>query len=217
MRDGLVGGASLRDSVLERMGIMSVSYLKHQPWSRWSREERLFCAVLFEHARRAPAEFAKWLIVEAKLGVQADDTWDLGFEVRFYREFLWQQNRTARVDGLPPKRTFDLCLFGERAVIVIEAKVCEAFGAKQNTDIGRDKGLVRRLIGRDELVVNVVAIASSKYFETAPESTLDVFDGRVTWAQVARRYPDPLLAQADGMYRLEPGQLLGVVHPQPAD
>lgn len=196
---------------------MSVSYLKHQPWSLWSREERLFCAVLFEHARRDPAEFAKWLIGEAKLGVQPDDSWDLGFEVCFYRDFLWQQNRSARVDGLPSKRTFDLCLFGERAVIVMEAKVSEVFGAKQNTNVGRDKGLVRRLIGRDLLVVNVVAIASSKYFENAPEGTLDVFDGRVTWAQVAHRYPDPLLAQADGMYMLEPGQLLGGVHPQPAN
>jgi hypothetical protein len=29
---------------------------------------------------------------------------------------------------LPAKRTFDLCLFGERDIIVIEAKVCQAFG-----------------------------------------------------------------------------------------
>jgi hypothetical protein len=191
---------------------MSVSYLKNQPWCRWSREERLFCAVLFEHARRDPTDFAKWLIAEASLQVESSDAWDVGFEVCFYRDYLWQRNRSARAEGFPFKRTFDLCLFSERSIIIVEAKVCEPFDAEQNRDLAKDKELIQRLVDLDRLQVRTVALASSRYFANAKEygwpDTLTAFDGKLTWEQVARKYPDDLLAQADIMYKSEPGQLL---------
>lgn len=61
----------------------------------------------------------------------ADGDWDLGYEVCLYRDVLWQKGGLSAVGlELPPKRTFDLCLFGERALVVIEAKVCGARTAR---------------------------------------------------------------------------------------
>ena len=191
---------------------MPVAYLKNQPWSRWSREERLFCAVLFEYARRDPTEFAHWLVAAASLQVESSDVWDVGFEVCFYRDYLWQTNRFARAEGFPIKRTFDLCLFSERSIIIVEAKVCEPFDADQNRDLAKDKELIQRVVDLDGLQVRTVALASSSYFANAKEygwpDTLTVFDGRITWEQVAKKYPDALLAQADIMYKAKPGHLL---------
>jgi len=146
------------------------------------------------------------------LQVESSDEWEVGFEVCFYRDYLWQRNRSARAEGFPFKRTFDLCLFSERSIIIVEAKVCEPFDAEQNRDLARDKGLIQRLVDLDQLQVRAVALASSEYFRNAKEygwpDTLTVFDGKFTWEQVARKYPDDILAQADIMYKSERGQFL---------
>ncbi len=45
---------------------MGISYLKHRSWANWSRDERFFCAVLFEYARKDPGAFARYLITQAR-------------------------------------------------------------------------------------------------------------------------------------------------------
>ena len=191
---------------------MGIDYLRGQQWSAWTREERYFCAVLFFHARQDPASFASWLIDAAGLDIDPGGGWDLGYEVCFYRDYLWQLGESARQRGLPGKRTFDLCLFGERDMIVIEAKVCEAFGGVQNDDFAQDKARIRSIEGLEALGVHVLALASSRYFANASRygrpGTLTMFDGRITWGQVAERYSDELLQQADGMYKPQPNGLL---------
>lgn len=188
---------------------MGIPYLNDQSWSRWTRDERYFCSILYAHAHHNAAEFASWLIEATKLDLEMAGQWDLGYEVCFYRDYLWQLGDSARQSDLPAKRTFDLCLFGESAIIVIEAKVCEAFDAEQNQDFGRDKDRIRSLPGLGKLDVRVVALAASGYFANAKKQcwpgTLDVFDGRVSWSQIAKKYPDKLLDQADRMYKLKPG------------
>ena len=125
---------------------MPISYLMNKPWTSWSREERLFCAVLYEHGRRDAAAFAHWLIDAAGLDLSPAGEWDLGYEVCLYRDFLWQKDGpSAANSALPFKRTFDLCLFGERAVVVIEAKVCQRFDSAQNADFERDSERIRTL------------------------------------------------------------------------
>jgi len=191
---------------------MGISYLRDQPWSTWTREERYFCAVLFFQARQDPASFASWLIDAAGLDIDPAGEWDLGYEVCFYRDFLWQLGVSAKQRGLPGKRTFDLCLFGERDLVVIEAKVCEAFGGAQNDDFAQDKARINSLEGLEEINVHVTALASSRYFANVAKfgrpETLTMFDGRITWAQVAERYSDELLRQADGMYKPQPNESL---------
>ncbi len=180
---------------------MSIDYLDGVAWTDWSREERLFCAVLYEHARKDPREFAKWVIDTAPLPlVSSEDDWDLGYEVCFYRDYLKRKGRSARSEEYPFKRTFDLCLFGERAIVVIEAKVCEPFSTRQNEDFESDKALICKAVGRDDLKVFVVPLAPSGYLANAKPSTLEVFTGSLSWAQAAVQYSDPILERANGMY-----------------
>jgi hypothetical protein len=190
---------------------MGISYLRDQPWSAWTREERYFCAILFGHAAKEPEAFATWMVEAAGLELNPEGVWDLGYEVCFYRDYLWQLGLSARQLGLPAKRTFDLCLFGERDLVVIEAKVCEPYGGAQNEDFARDKARIAGLPGLEGVNVQVVALASSQYFVNATRfgrpGTLAMFDGRISWQQVAARYDDPLLRRADGMYRPRAGAL----------
>ena len=191
---------------------MPLPYLINKPWTSWSREERLFCAVLWEHGRRDPAAFARWLIDAAGLHLSPEGEWDLGYEVCLYRDFLWQKNGlTAAGCALPQKRTFDLCLFGESAVMVIEAKVRETFKPVQCADFARDAERIRTLEGMEKLDIRLVALASTRYFTNQPKHSpeaLRVFDGQVSWLQAAHRYDDPLLWQADQMYKGKRGALL---------
>jgi hypothetical protein len=190
---------------------MGIGYLQDQPWSDWTREERFFCAILFSHARQDPAAFARWLIGTTGLKIEADGEWDLGYEVCFYRDYLWQQGGSAKHQDLPAKRTFDLCLFGERDLIVIEAKVCEAYTRAQNDDFAHDKARIARLSGMEGIGVLLVALASSRYFANADRygraETLEVFEGHpISWQQLADHYGDEFLGQADGMYKLRPSK-----------
>ena len=194
---------------------MSIAYLRGQPWSSWSREERYFCSILFHHAARDPASFAAWLIESAELAIDPHGEWDLGYEACFYRDYLWQLGKSAKEAGLPAKRTFDLCLFGERNIVVIEAKVCEAFGGAQNDDFAHDRDRINSLPGLGDVNVEIVALASSQYFANAAcfgrPGTLTMFDGRITWQQLAGLYGDELLLQADGMYKPRPNEALNGV------
>lgn len=192
---------------------MGIPYLQGKPWSSWTRDERFFCAVLYGHASKEPTAFAQWLIEKAELSAPAGGDWDLGFEVCFYRDYLWQQpGNSARKAKLPAKRTFDLCLFGQRDIIIIEAKVCEQFGSLQNSDFKEDKKRFRGIPKLKGVRVHLVALASSRYLVNVKKfgrsKPLAVFDGSVSWAETFERYADPLLAQADGMYGLKPGEML---------
>lgn len=191
---------------------MTLPYFMNRPWTSWSREERLFCAVLWEHGRRDAPAFAGWLIDAAGLDLSPAGEWDLGYEACFYRDVLWHKNGlTAAGSSLPYKRTFDLCLFGEATVIVIEAKVCETFKPIQCADFARDAERIRTLEGMEKLDIKLVALASTRYFTNQPKHSpeaLRVFDGKVSWLQAAQRYDDPLLWQADRMYKAERGALL---------
>lgn len=187
-----------------------LKWLGGKSWSEVTRDERFFCAVLYESARRDPAGFAHWLIEVTSLNINPAGFWDVGYEVCFYRDFLHFMNRSARQEAFPIKRTFDLCLFGDSSIIIIEAKVCEAFGAKQNEDFKKDSELIAKLPGLGNVGVFTVALASSKYFSNAKKygltETLDFFDGKISWAQVAEKYDDPRLKRTDSMYKLKPGQ-----------
>ena len=193
---------------------MSVQYLKGRPWSDWTRDERFFCSALYSRAIKDPARFAAVINSVAKLEIPLAGTWDLGYEVSFYRDFLWQQNLKPSEFDVSDQRAFDLCLFGEQAFVVIEAKVYEPFSPPQNKVFGLDKGKLKTLPGLENLEVRLVALASSRYFENqkkfGDEDTLSVFDGAVTWAQLAEEYDgDSLLAQADRTYRIKQGSAIG--------
>ena len=162
----------------------TISYLCGKTWGEITREERVFCAILFSKASADPAAFAKAVSDRARLALKPDEYWELGYEVCFYRDLLCVRGEKIRGD-YSPKRTFDLCLFSENAMIVIEAKAHQNFQTKQALSVAEDRRQIQRLVGR-EIDVRMVALASStdltdQIWQNRSVS-LKPFDGYLTWA-----------------------------------
>lgn len=192
---------------------MGINYLMNRPWSSWTRDERFFCSVLHACAFPDPAGFAAWVVKTAGLEIDCHGDWELGYEVCFYRDFLWHmRGPTARQAGLPAKRTFDLCLFGDRDIVIIEAKVCETFSGDQNKEFSQDKAHIKSIPELSDIRVHLVALASAQYFANAAKygrsETLEMFDGRIHWSDAAQKYGNRLLDQASRMYGMAPGEML---------
>lgn len=191
---------------------MSISYLGGRTWSDLSREERFYCARLFERARERPGDFAAFIASTTGLALPSSGAWDIGFEVCFYRDLLWHAGHSAREARLSSKRTFDLCLFHEDSILVLEAKVCEPFKTSQLRYLADDLRGVRQAVGRD-IDVRFVALASSRYFRNherhGDQQLLSVFHGRLTWEQLGTFFGDPLLTQADRLYKSAPVRVAG--------
>ena len=134
---------------------MGFSYLDNKNWIDISREERLYCAHLYFQIKGKELQFVKWLNEFKSMYLTTDCEWEIGYEVCFYRDYLKNvENKSIRVENrkyedstYSEKRTFDLCLFSEDTIIIIEAKVKEKFEQKQLDDIKSDKALIKRLIG----------------------------------------------------------------------
>ena len=191
---------------------MTISYFKDYLWQDLSREERFYCLTLYQYAKNDPSGFASWIGDATKLKVDSSCTWDIGFEVCFYRDYLWHSNKSARENRFPPKRTFDLCLFSSKTLVVIEAKVEDGFHKDQNQSFINDRKQIKDLLNNPKLEVILVALASSKYFNNAEKfgrtETLEVFDGRLTWLNAYLKYKDPLFQQADELYGNKKRRLL---------
>ena len=129
---------------------MPVQYLKGRRWSDWTRDERFFCSALYHLAKEDPAKLVSFVNWEEGRSLSASGTWDLGYEVSFYRDYLWQKSLKPSDFGVSNQRAFDLCLFGEHAVVVIEAKVFEPFSGPQNQVFGLDKQHINRLPGLEQ-------------------------------------------------------------------
>ncbi len=153
-------------------------------WLHWlsiTREERFFCSHLYHSILGREKEFVKWL--NEKLNLQGDvqfnpvKDWEVNFEVCFYRDFLKSKGETIidynrkHQTTYPQKRTFDLCLFSENEIVIIEAKVQQGFSLKQIEEIDLDEELVKQLLrtfGYDVKKVKGVLLYSSKYTPKEP-------------------------------------------------
>lgn len=195
---------------------MGINYLKERSWSEWTRDERYYCSVLYSQAVDDVEGFASWVIDKAHLELSKKGAWELGYEVCFYRDYLWQLGRSARSEGFSPKRTFDFCLFGEEQIIVIEAKVFQPFSRRQNDEFEKDMQKIRELPELKHVETAVVALASSRYFKNATKfgcpATLAGFGGKISWAQAAEKYDHPSLRRADQLYKMRPGAFSGEMH-----
>lgn len=153
--------------------------------------------------------FVKWLIEIAKLDLDPGGTWDSGFEVCFYRDYLWRLGKSAREYNLSPKRTFDFCLFGETDIVIIEAKCCGRFNEQQNQSLWQDKMDIPKLPGLERIQPRMVALASTTYFHNVEKhgrsDALSIFDGRITWQNLATQYDEPLFGKANSLYGKAPG------------
>lgn len=136
-----------------------------------------------------------------KLGCDLDPgaNWEVAFEACFYRDLWYHGGRKGELYS--PKRTFDLALFSDDAIVVIEAKAQQAFDSEQLQTFCADREAIRAVT--DGCEVLLVGLCSSKH-EPSDEAE-QCFDGKiVTWAALAEHFGNDVdLQRADHIY--EPG------------
>ncbi|MCB1616471.1 MAG: hypothetical protein KDI30_10695 [Pseudomonadales bacterium] len=168
-----------------------ISYFGDKRWKEITRDERYFCAELYQQIKHPEKtkDFVKFL-KDAASPIEGFDNdfslldetkyWDIGYEVCFYRDMLFYcQNilsirdfnkGKAKKDCFPEKRTFDLCLFSDDEIVIIEAKAQQGLHRGQNEKFQKDKEFVLQLFQQMKIEkvpkIYLVVLASSKYFKS---------------------------------------------------
>ncbi len=192
---------------------MGFSYLKCKNWSDITREELYFCAELYFLIKENEREFVKWLkTLDSMENVPLDarKKWEIGFEVCFYRDLFKSVKSNAEDYGFSNSRTFDLCLFSKNQIIVIEAKAQSLFERDQLDEFKKDKKDILRAIkstSKKKIKANIVALASSQYFENvqiygAEKRVPKVFDGYFSWKDIYDSFcRRDVFSRADKIYK----------------
>jgi hypothetical protein len=181
---------------------MGLKYLNGKTWAEVTRDERFFCQHLYSRIQqKGVPEFIDALNRIAGLQLPRDVEWEPGFEVCFYRDFRKHMDKS--VEPHSNKRTFDLCLFSEDHIVIIEAKAQQGFEGdpRQVKALKNDKKWVRELTEVEH--VFVIALASSQYLGEPKRKHLDSpFDGEpITWKELAEHFDgDDVLRRADNIY-----------------
>lgn len=188
---------------------MSISYLNNLNWSDWTREERFFCSCLYEQVNSEPAALVRLINSETSLNLKENVYWDIGYEVCLYRDYQWHRAYSPiGASQYSQKRTFDLCLFSEDTIVIIEAKAFGRFSEEDGNKLARDRKQIPELLAKPNLKVCTVALASSIYFENHAKygkpDILDAFDARLTWHALFKTYHNALFEQADKLYKSLP-------------
>ncbi len=182
---------------------MGLSYLDGQTWNQVSREERYFVLELYNQVAAHVPRFIRFLNRAAKLDLEPDASWDVGFEVCFYRDYLKFKGQNVRATDYSDKRTFDLALFSEDRIVVIEAKCQQGFKTDQVCTFDQDRRDIPAVLGRP-IGVTLVSFASSRYYANEAKygraGVLDGFDGRCSWDQLYTEYQVEAFRTADALY-----------------
>lgn len=184
-----------------------LSWLDDRKWSDVTRDERFFCAnlytVILNHREGIPG-FVRVINRECGLNLPENANWELGYEVCFYRD-MWFDN-PDKYECVSPKRTFDLCLFSDEKIVIIEAKAYQAFDLDQTADFDADKENIEKRLALPVEVV-LVPLASSLYKKRFESSSVkETFDGSLlTWFELAKFYGnDRILGNADRCFGRRP-------------
>ena len=160
-----------------------------ESWLDISREERLFCAHLYEFLREKgnsrkfidSLDVASKDVASGEVEVSQDtlrkDNYEVRYEVCFYRDLARAYDRKELVrkpsqslpSQFPRKRTFDLCLFGQKHIVIVEAKAHSSFNSEQLEWLGCEKKKIKRLfeelgVESQDVEIAIVCLASSKLF-----------------------------------------------------
>lgn len=182
---------------------MGFIYLKGKKWQDISRDERYFCAELFFEIKKDPISFVKWLndrIILKSSKLDLNSEWEVGFEVCFFRDYVFEigeknENKSIRNSKYSPKRTFDLCLFSEMAIIIIEAKAYCGFDSMQLKSFKDDKESIKSLLGEKCPSVVFLALVSSLY--KPKQASMQVFDNKITWEEMYNLYNNRIFQRAN--------------------
>ncbi len=189
-------------------GKKGYSYLNNKRWTDITREERFFCLVAYNEFCKNINDTVKWLNNQCELGLNnviiENEAWELGFEVALYRDYIHDEGAGFKnEEDRFRKRTFDLCFFSERYIIIIEAKAYSRFDKKQLEVFKVDKRDIQNRIlkkGGSNPEVKFVALISNHYSPSA-ESIRGIFDGKIlTWKDLFGKYKNPIFERADEVY-----------------
>lgn len=140
----------------------SFEYLGGKKWANITREERYFCCELYNDIKADAGKFVAFLNQKFKKEFKEELNeklyWEVGFEVCFYRDLRYSQGLGIKNSKYPPKRTFDLCLFSERDLIIIEAKADQNFDKNQLNDLHKDQEKVLDILNKSKNELNVLTI-----------------------------------------------------------
>lgn len=214
---------------------MKTNYLEDS-WSDISRDERYFCAELYQIIKDNKYPFNQ-LLVKKEIIDSVHTDYEIGYEVCFYRDYIFRygyenglkenKNHHIRtinnlnvpakvrvrekeskkiitidktIDKFPFKRTFDLCLFLEEEIIIIEAKAQQGFKIDQLSSFDEDHFLLKKLL-KNKINVKVIGLHSSHYSLSA--DTITYFDAVITWNEIYEEYPIPykILDRANKCYK----------------
>ena len=187
---------------------MGYSYLENKNWSDITRDERFFCAHLYFEMTKNLTPFLELI---AKRGViKKEDTkcdlWEVGYEVCFYRDYIKKIGfeNTHEIGKTPfhdlRKRTFDLCLFSEKSIIIIEAKAHQGFDNDQMKSFDDDLIQIKRLLGNNSNVeTKLLGLTSNKY--TPSKQTEARFEAVINWMELYDVYPNEIFQKANETYR----------------
>ncbi len=194
---------------------MPQAYLQGHDWSDLTREERFYCGALAEHARRDPLPLVRRLreLAQGRMQAVACDTagdWEVAADVYLYRDFLWHQGRKARPPEFSAQRTFDVCLFGARDLILIEAEIGAPFDVMTANVAREDRRRLPALFGETCPRIWLCALAPSRYLAGGGAQAGAAFaDVAISWRDTHQLYGDARLLAADVMGGEAGGRLLG--------
>lgn len=185
---------------------MGLSYLDNKCWHDITREERFFCSILYNYFSEETQVAVRWINEKCKLGLKdllIKQDWELGFEVALYRDYLHYKGMGFKNNADRfRKRTFDLCLFSEKLIIIIEAKSHGGVNKKQRNDFKLDKKDITEVLlnnKNSDPDIKLVLLKSSHY--SPSEVTLNIFDGEpFNWSDLQREFNEPLFEKADETY-----------------
>lgn len=173
-------------------------YFDGKDWKEITRDERYFCCELYFEIRKAPNRFIKWLnkILVLELNkTEINQQWETAIEVCFYRDYVNNigtcNTKNISKTKYSPKRTFDLCIFSETHIIIIEAKAQQGFKRNQLESIKEEKKNLTSLIKEGAKIkecpqIIIIGIVSSEY-QPKP-TTKKLFSGMITWLELAEIY-----------------------------
>lgn len=176
---------------------MGLRYLNGLTWDQVTRDERFFCQRLFSRIlQNGIPHFLDYLNRKHQATLDPAANWELAYEACFYRD-LWHLRGSTGV-LYSPKRTFDLCLFSDMTIVVIEAKADQSFDDAQLRSFQRDKDQIKAETGVSRVLL--AGLVSSRY--TPSPVVRAFFDGPfLTWREITALYAnDPILARADALY-----------------
>lgn len=184
---------------------MGFSYLSGNKWEDITRDERLFCAHLYFVARKNIKPLLQLLLDTGAINTaESELDWEIAYEVCFYRDYIFKLgvNGIKSIGRTPfshlRKRTFDLCLFSEKKMIIIEAKAQQGFSTEQLQYFTNDINQLNELISNCPEIV-LVGLASSRY--SPKKETSEIFQSLMNWKELYDIYEEPRFLQADNVFR----------------